>query len=206
MVDESAASIGMMREIDQRMRSRMQALEREVEAAKVRTRFLGIGLVVTLALLAIVAVFPDVLATAGVRSAAESIEVRRITLLGEGRSRRGEWAVDRDGNVRLSLLDKQGRPRMNLTVLDAGSPGLSLSNPDGQRRAVLGLLPDGKSTLVFADDGGLPRAVLGLDPSLDAASIVFADANGVSRVGLGLDGTGVGSVMLPEGEAGPGGS
>jgi len=206
MPDESAASIGMMREIDQRMRSRMQALEREVEAAKVRSRFLGIGLVVTVALLAIVAVFPDVLATAGVRSAAETIEVRRITLLGEGRSRRGEWAVDRDGNVRLSLLDQQGRPRLNLTVLDGGFPGLSLSNADGDRRAVLGLLPDGKTNLVFADESGMPRAVFGLDPTSDASSIVFADANGVTRVGLGLDGTGVGSVMLPEGEAGPGGS
>jgi hypothetical protein len=206
MADDSAASISMMREIDARMRSRMQALEREVEAGKTRTRFLAIGLAVTLALLAIVAVFPDVLATAGVRSAAESIEVRRITLLGEGRSRRGEWSVDRDGNVRLSLLDQQGRPRLNLTVLDGGFPGLSLANAEGGRRAVLGLLPDGKSTLVFADQTGLPRAVFGLDPSLDAASMVLADANGVSRVGLGLDGTGVGSVMLPEGETGAGGS
>lgn len=195
---ESAANVAMMRDIDERLRARMVALEREVASVRGRSRVLFLGLLVTLALLVVVAAFPDLIASTGVRAASESLEVRRLVLLGpEGRGRRGEWSVDEDGNARLSLMDQQGRPRLNLTVLGGGFPGISLANAEGQRRAVLGLLPDETTSLVFADHAGVTRAVVGLTQQ-NAANLVFADANGITRIGLGLDGNGVGSVMLPE--------
>jgi hypothetical protein len=189
----------MMREIEDRLRARLNAVERETESLRSRARFYGVALTATLALLAIVAVYPDILATAGIRSAKERLEVRHLVLLGPDGAHRGDWAVDADGNARLHLLDRQGRARLSLTVLDGGFPGLSLSNADGQRRAVLGLLSDGTNTLVFADEDGRPRAVIGMDAQRDAASFVLSDADGVPRVGMGLEGTGEGSVILPEG-------
>jgi hypothetical protein len=188
----------MMREIEDRLRARLNAVERETESLRSRARFYGFALTATLALLAIVAVYPDILATAGIRSAKERLEVRHLVLLGPDGARRGEWAVDGEGNARLNLLDRQGRPRLSLSVLDGGFPGMSLSNSEGQRRAVLGLLSDETSSLVFAD-GTMPRAVIGYDAPKDAASLVLSDADGVPRVGMGLEGTGQGSVILPEG-------
>ena len=128
MKDQSPANIGMMREIEERLRARLIAVERETESLRARARFLGLALTVTLALLAVVAVYPDVLARSGVRSAKDFLEIRHLVLVGEDGSNRGEWLVDEDGNVRLSLLDFQGRPRLNLRVLDGGFPGLSLAN------------------------------------------------------------------------------
>jgi len=193
----SPADVGMMREIDERIRSRMSVLEREIASLRSRSRLLGAGLVITIGLLAVVAAFPELLVTSGIRSANESLEVRRLVLVGESGNRRGEWAVDEEGSVRFSLLDPQGRARLNLSVLGGGFPGLSLSNAEGQRRAVLGMLPDETTTLVFADQAGTTRAVFGLTQA-NAASLLFADANAVTRIGFALDGDGTGSMVLPE--------
>jgi hypothetical protein len=197
MKDQSPADIGMMREIEERLRARLIAVERDTESLRARVRFFGFALTVTLALLAVVAVYPDVIATTGIRSAKELLEIQHLVLVGEDGGRRGEWVVDEDGNARLSLLDHQGRARLNLSVKDGGFPGLSLSNSDGQSRAVLGMLPDETTTLVFADVGGVARAVLGLT-SDDVANLVFADSRSRLGVALALDGSGIGSVIMPD--------
>jgi hypothetical protein len=189
--------LGMMREIEERVRSRLLVLERETQSLRFRTRILSFGLVGTLILVIVVALNPDFLAVTGIHAGRETLSVRSLELLDGQGLRRGEWSVDDEGSARLSLLDRQGRPRMNLSVLSGGFPGLSLMNSSGQQRAALGLLPDETTTLVFADGGGIPRAVLGLTRG-DAAHLVFADAEGVSRVALGLEGDGMGTVVLPE--------
>jgi len=210
MKDQSPADVGMMREIEERLRARLISVERDIESFRSRARFFGFALTVTLALLAMVAVYPDVLATTGVRAAKERLEIQHLVLVGEDGGHRGEWLVDEDGNTRLILLDRQGRARLRLSVLDGGFPGLSLSNAEGQSRAALGTLSDETTTLVFADVGGVPRAQLGLTGQ-DEANLLFSDANAVTRVGMGLDDSGVGFVILPDTseavppEANPGG-
>lgn len=189
--------LGMMREIEERVRSRLLVLERETQSLRFRTRVLSFGLVGTLILVIVVALNPDFLAVTGIHAGSETLSVRSLELLDDQGLRRGEWSVDDEGSARLSLMDRQGRPRMNLSVLSGGFPGMSLMNSAGQQRAALGLLPDETTTLVFADGGGIPRAVLGLTRG-DAAHLVFADAEGVSRVALGLEGDGMGTVVLPE--------
>ena len=52
MRDQSPADIGMMREIEERLRARLISVERETESLRSRARFFGFALTVTLALLA----------------------------------------------------------------------------------------------------------------------------------------------------------
>ena len=145
-------------------------------------------------LLALALFAPDFIVSAPTNDIVEAQSFRIVDADGMAR---GEWGIDEEGNARLSLLDERRQPRLNLTVLQSGSPGMALISDSGQRRAVLGLLPDETTTLVFADGGGIPRAVLGLTRA-DEANLVFADANGVTRMGMGLAGDGFGSVMMPE--------
>ncbi|MEJ2205399.1 MAG: hypothetical protein P8170_14975 [Gemmatimonadota bacterium] len=202
MTDETegtgaAAEAVVMRELEERILSRLSRVEHEARLLRARTRFYGVALTVTMAMLAVVAVYPGLLSTGSAGNEGGVLQVSALELVGEDGQPRGRWAVDEDGSVRLSLLDRQARTRLGLTVLGGGHPGLSLVNSEGKRRAVLGLLQDETTTLVFADRDGIPRAVLGLTQG-NAASLVFAGADGVSRMGLGLDGEGNGSVVLPE--------
>lgn len=185
---------GMREEMEHRLMARVNSLERDLRSVRSRSRLLAIGLLgsLVIALLAL-------LGRGWLPSAARTdvLEARRIVLFGPDGELRGEWGVDDQGNSTLSMIDRERRPRLTLTVRGEGHPGLSLSNSAGERRVALGLLPDETGSLVFADGSGVPRTVLGLVRG-DAASLVLADAGGVSRIGLGLDGQGIGSVMLPD--------
>ena len=151
---DGSADVGMMREIDDRMRARMTSLERQVSGLRTRSLFLTLILIAFVAAGVVVVLNPALLASALMSGGAGELSVTRLVLVDEAGTPRGEWSVDGEGNARLSLLDQQNRQRLNLTVLANGFPGLSLSNAQEQRRAVLGLLPDGTSTLVFADASG----------------------------------------------------
>jgi hypothetical protein len=185
---------GMRDEMQQRLLARVNSLEKELKGARTQGRILGVGLMASLA----AAVFA-ILTSMDVAGGADVIEARQIVLLGPDGQPRGEWAVDPEGNSTLSMLDREQRQRLTLTVRGEGYPGLSLSNTAGQRRVALGLLPDETASLVFADGGGVARNVLGLVRG-DAASLVLADGNGAMGIGFGLDGRGVGSVILPDEE------
>lgn len=191
---QGAGDGGMREEMEHRLLARVNTLERDLRKVRGRSRLYAIGLLgsLVLALLAL-------LGGGSLPSAARTgvLEAQRIVLLGPDGQPRGEWGVDEEGNTTLSMMDLQRRPRLTLTVRNAGYPGLSLSNTAGERRVALGLLPDETSSLVFADGAGVPRTVLGLVRG-EAASLVLADAGGVSRIGFGLDGQGIGSVMLPD--------
>lgn len=189
--------IGMMREIEERVRSRLLSLEREAEALRRRTRLLTVGFFLAIGLAFTVALNPDLLAVTGIHSGGEGLRVRSLVLLDDNDRPRGEWGVNEAGDARLSLFDRQGRRRLNISVLSGGHPGMSLINSAGQSRAAFGLLADESSSMVFADGAGIPRVVLGLTPE-EAAHLVFADGNGVSHMALGLDRDGISSVILPE--------
>lgn len=187
---------GMSEEAERRLRSQLGHVQAETNGLRARVRWLTVGLVLTLGLTVLVALRPDLLAL-GLGDSRAVLETEGVVLVDGDGQPRGGWGVDEEGNVRLTMMDRQQRDRLSISVLEGGFPGLSLINATGQRRAALGLLPDETTSLVFADAAGVPRAVLGLTPG-DAANLVFADAQGVSRIGLGLDGSGLGSVMLPD--------
>jgi hypothetical protein len=191
---DGSADVGMMREIDDRMRAKMTSLERQVSGLRTRSLFLTLILIAFVAAGVVVVLNPALLASALMSGGAGELSVTRLVLVDEAGIPRGEWSVDGEGNARLSLLDQQSRQRLNLTVLANGFPGLSLSNAQEQRRAVLGLLPDGTSTLVFADATGVARTVLGLDGD-DVANLIFADGQGDTRFGVLLGGEGTSRVI-----------
>ncbi len=171
---------------------RFRDADRHIRELRLHNRILGFGILgaVALAGAAWMKPAPDQLDS-------ETVEAKRIVLLGPNGVPRGEWSVDDDGGASLKLLDIEQRERLSFSVRGEGYPGLSLSSAEGERRVALGLLPDGTTSLVFADGSGVPRAVMGLVRG-DAANLLLADADGVSRIGFGLDGEGLGSVLLPD--------
>lgn len=188
------ADLTSMREIESRLRARTQAMQTDLARLRSQVRILGLGFGLSLSVLALLIFAPSVF---GPPALGDIVEARSFRIVDGSGITRGEWAVDDEGNARMSLLDQRSRPRLNMTVLGSGFPGVALINGEGQRRAVLGLLPDETTTLVFADGSGVPRAVLGLTRA-DEANLAFADAEGVTRLGMGLAGNGMGSVMMPQ--------
>jgi hypothetical protein len=187
-----------LRELEEeRFRQRLLAVEREAQRLKTTVRILGIGLVVTLALASAAAFTPHLLEMGGNEVRLDLLRVREIVLENDQGVARGRWLVDGAGNSRMSLLDRQGRPRLGLSVLTGGQPGLALMNANGKSRATLGINPDESATLVFSDGSEVARATLGLSRA-DDGHLIFADADRAVRVALGLQGSGVATVILPE--------
>jgi hypothetical protein len=203
MTDEqkAASDAEMMRQyMEGRMQDRLFHLERADKRLRARIRLLNLGLLVALGLAGAAFLWPGALGLSGGSEDPETLTVGGLVLVDGNGDPRGEWMVDDEGNSRFTLQDRQGKVRLSLSVLSTGSPGLSLIDSNGRRRAALGLLPDQTTSLVFADESGIARAVLGLGRG-DATHLVFADARGDSQVALGLDGSGVGTMMLPQGGA-----
>ena len=200
MNGEDGSDATVLREIEERIRSRLAVVERHNEQLRRRTRLLGLGLLVTAALVALIAVAPDSLAVVGLGSSEDVLTARGFRLVDDNGLRRGELSVDEEGRARLTLLDTQQRERLNVSVLESGSPGISLVNSRGNRRAVFGLLPDETVNLLFADADGVPRVQVGMTPQ-DGSHLLLADENGAPRLGLVLDAAGMGSVLFPDSAA-----
>ena len=194
--DKRISYIGMVREIEERIRSRLVGVELVADVLRSRIRLLTIGLVVALVLSVVVAVNPGLLAVRGFVAGPRVVRAQQIILQDAEGEPRGDWSVDDEGNARFTLLDRQGRPRLSISVLSGGFPGLSLINANGLRRAAFGLLPDEGISLAFTDPDGTQRVVLGLSRG-DAAQLVFADGDGVIRASLGVDGLGQEIMLLP---------
>ena len=190
--------MGKIKDLEEdRLRQRMVLLERQSERLNARDRVFGVGLLVALVLSAIAIFNPQLLTANGGEVELRAVSAERFLLRDPDGVIRGRWGVDEEGNSRFTVLDRQGRTRLSLSVLSGGSPGMSFSNANGQTRAALALLPDESTSLVFADAAGIPRTILGLSRA-DAAHILFADAGGESQISIGLDESGEASILLPE--------
>lgn len=180
-------------------RRRFAVMEDQLRTLRSRFRLLGFGLLVAIAACIILAVKPELLGLGDGTHAVGMVRTQHLVLEDRNGVVRGEWEVDGDGNARLSFLDREGRPRLSLSVLNGGWPGLSLIDSWGTRRAVLGILPDETTNLVLGDEAGKARAVLAYDRTL-GAQLVFADRNEITRAALGVDASGQGMMMLVEDE------
>ena len=88
------------------------------------------------------------------------------------------------------LVDREGKPRMDLRVARNDSTHLVLLDREGQPQLSLNLLPQGGADLVIRDRFGLPRAVLSVVAD-GRPGLSFYDATGTTQASL---------VVFPDGQ------
>jgi hypothetical protein len=100
--------------------------------------------------------------------------------------------VDRDGKPRMDMriapndsahlvmMDREGLPRISLNVLTHGGADLVLQDQLGQPRAALSVLPDGRPGLSLYDALGTTRVAVGMLPD-DQPRVVLYDQRGQVR-------------------------
>jgi hypothetical protein len=128
--------------------------------------------------------------------------VTSVVLMGAiGRQEGGETAdlraqafvlVDREGKPRMDMrvaqndsahlvmMDREGLPRISLNVLTRGGADLVLRDQLGQPRAALSVLPDGRPGLSLYDVLGTTRVAVGILPD-DQPRVVLYDQRGQVR-------------------------
>jgi hypothetical protein len=131
-----------------------------------------------LALLALVALLGAVGGPDG--DAREELRGRALVLVDrEGRPRMDVRMTQHD-TTHLVLLDREGLPRMSLNLLSQGGADLVIRDQLGLPRATLGVVPDGRPSLSLYDGAGKTRVSLGLFPD-GQARLVLYDQGGQPR-------------------------
>jgi hypothetical protein len=110
----------------------------------------------------------------------EEIRTRALVLVDrEGRPRM-DVRVAQNDNTHLVLLDREGLPRLSLSVLAQGGADMVIRDQLGLPRAALGVVPDGRPSLSLYDGAGKTRVSLGLFPD-GQARLVLYDQGGQLR-------------------------
>jgi hypothetical protein len=130
---------------------------------------------VAVALLALAALMgavgrPDVEGT-------EEIRAKAFVLVDRDGRPRMDLRVARNDSTHLVLLDREGLPRLSLNVLAQGGTDIVLRDQQGLPRAALSALPDGRPGLSLYDATGTTRASLGMFPG-DKTMLVLYDTRG----------------------------
>jgi hypothetical protein len=124
-----------------------------------------------LALLAIVALLGAVGRRDG--DEVEELRARAFVLVDREGKPRINLQVDGHDNTHLVLLDREGLPRMSLNILSQGGADLVIRDQLGLPRAALGVVPDGRPSLSLYDGAGKTRVSLGLFPDGQARLILY---------------------------------
>ena len=107
----------------------------------------------------------------------EEIRTRGLVLVDrEGRPRM-DVRVAQNDNTHLVLLDREGLPRLSLSVLAQGGADMVIRDQLGLPRVALGVVPDGRPGLSLYDAAGNTRVSLGMFPE-DKAMLVLYDMRG----------------------------
>jgi hypothetical protein len=110
----------------------------------------------------------------------EELRARAFVLVDrEGRPRM-DVRVAQNDMTHLVLLDREGLPRMSLNVLSQGGADMVIRDQLGLPRATLGVVPDGRPSLSLYDGSGKTRVSLGLFPD-GQARLVLYDQGGQLR-------------------------
>jgi hypothetical protein len=97
----------------------------------------------------------------------------------EGKPRM-DMRIGPDDSTHLVMLDREGLPRISLNVLTPGGADLVLRDQLGQPRAALSVLPDGRPGLSLYDALGTTRVAIGILPD-DQSRLVLYDQRGQVR-------------------------
>ena len=131
-----------------------------------------------LALLALVALLGAVERRDG--ETVEELRARPVVLVDrEGRPRM-DVRVAQNDTTHLVLLDREGLPRLSLNILAQGGADLVIRDQPGLPWATLGVVPDGRPSLSLYDGAGKTQVSLGLFPD-GQARLVLYDQGGQLR-------------------------
>jgi hypothetical protein len=110
----------------------------------------------------------------------EEIRTRALVLVDRDGKPRMDLRVSRNDSTHLVLFDREGLPRMSLNILSQGGADVVLRDQLGLPRAALSVLPDGRPGLSLYDATGTTRVSLGLSPD-EKARLVLYDQGGQLR-------------------------
>ena len=96
--------------------------------------------------------------------ALDEIRARAFVLLDREGKPRMDLRVARNDSTHLVLLDREGQPQLSLNVLPQGGADLVIRDRLGQPRAVLSVVAEGRPGLSFYDVSGATRVSLGVFP------------------------------------------
>jgi|YelNatPaOPRAMG01_1025707.scaffolds.fasta_scaffold27071_2 hypothetical protein len=110
-------------------------------------------------------------------AAPDVIKAQKFLLTNDKGVTLGEWKINKFGMSSLSFYDTQNKPRAEIMLLSAGSPGLFLSDAQSEPKAALMVFKDGAPGLALYDSKGTIR--VGISTEQDGKPIFsLNDADG----------------------------
>jgi hypothetical protein len=107
----------------------------------------------------------------------QEIRARAFVLVDREGKPRMDLRVAPNDSTHLVLMDREGLVRLSLNVLSQGGADVVLRDQQGQPRAALNVVPDGRPGLSLYDTTGTTRVSLGIFPE-DKAILALYDQRG----------------------------
>jgi hypothetical protein len=112
-------------------------------------------------------------AHADAQAAPEKIlKAEKFVLVDEKGAQRGVWEINTTGVVRLTLCNKEGKARLDLSLYENENPSLDLYDRDRKYRASLGLDADGSPSLHLRGKNQSSVNVLQVDAGGKGSAII----------------------------------
>jgi hypothetical protein len=112
--------------------------------------------------------------------AMDEVRARAFVLVDREGKPRMDLRVARNDNTHLVLLDREGLPRLSLSILSPGGADMVIRDQLGLPRAALSVVSDGRPGLSLSAAEGTTRAFLGLSPD-GQTRLVLYDQGGQLR-------------------------
>jgi hypothetical protein len=104
----------------------------------------------------------------------QEIRARAFILIDKEGRPRVDLRVAQNDSTHLVIMDQEGLARLSLNVLSHGGADLVLRDRQGQPRAALSVVPDGRPGLSLYDTAGPTRVSLGVFPDDKAMLALYA--------------------------------
>jgi hypothetical protein len=103
----------------------------------------------------------------------EELRARAFVLVDREGKPRMDLRVARNDSTHLVLLDREGQPQLSLNILTQGGADLVIRDRLGQPRAVLSVVAEGRPGLSFYEATGTTRASLGVFPDGQTRLVLY---------------------------------
>jgi hypothetical protein len=110
----------------------------------------------------------------------QEVRARAFVLVDREGKPRVDLRVAPNDSTHLVLMDREGLARLSLNVLSQGGADVVLRDQQGQPRAALNIVPDGRPGVSLYDGAGTTRVSLGIFPE-DRATLALYDPHGQVR-------------------------